>query len=38
LPARRSPSWRYPLIETRNEWIVHGFSFANYLAELGDKE
>jgi acetamidase/formamidase len=28
---------RYPLLETRNEWIVHGFSFANYLAELGDK-
>jgi acetamidase/formamidase len=31
--------WRidYPLLETSDEWVVHGFSFANYLAELGDK-
>jgi acetamidase/formamidase len=28
---------RYPLLETADEWFVHGFSFANYLAELGDK-
>jgi acetamidase/formamidase len=27
---------RYPLLETSDEWVVHGFSFANYLAELGD--
>jgi acetamidase/formamidase len=27
----------YPLLETQDEWIVHGFSFGNYLAELGDK-
>jgi acetamidase/formamidase len=27
----------YPLLETAHEWIVHGFSFNNYLAELGDK-
>lgn len=26
---------RYPRLETANEWVVHGFSFANYLAELG---
>jgi acetamidase/formamidase/AraC-like DNA-binding protein len=26
----------YPLIETNTEWIVHGFSIANYLAELGE--
>ena len=26
----------YPLLETPDEWVVHGFSFANYLAELGD--
>jgi len=26
----------YPLIETASEWVIHGFSFANYLAELGD--
>jgi acetamidase/formamidase len=26
---------QYPLLETQDEWVVHGFSFANYLAELG---
>src|SRR3977135_2585116 len=25
------------MLETQDEWVVHGFSFANYLAELGDK-
>jgi acetamidase/formamidase len=25
----------YPLLETADEWVVHGFSFTNYLAELG---
>jgi acetamidase/formamidase len=25
----------YPMLETQDEWLVHGFSFANYLAELG---
>jgi acetamidase/formamidase len=25
----------YPLLETQDEWVVHGFSFANCLAELG---
>jgi acetamidase/formamidase len=25
----------YPLLETGNTWVVHGFSFANYLGELG---
>ncbi|WP_127491783.1 acetamidase/formamidase family protein [Paenibacillus glycanilyticus] len=25
----------YPLLESENEWVVHGFSYANYLAELG---
>jgi acetamidase/formamidase/AraC-like DNA-binding protein len=25
----------FPLIETPDEWIVHGFSSSNYLAELG---
>jgi acetamidase/formamidase len=28
---------QYPLLETQDEWVIHGFSFANYLAELGDK-
>ena len=27
----------YPMLETQNEWLVHGFSFANYLNELGAK-
>jgi acetamidase/formamidase len=25
----------YPLLETQDEWVMHGFSYANYLAELG---
>ena len=25
----------YPLLETQDEWVMHGFSFANYLDELG---
>jgi len=27
----------YPLLETQTEYVVHGFSFANYLQELGAK-
>jgi len=30
-------SLKYPLLETQTEYLVHGFSFANYLAELGPK-
>ena len=26
---------QYPLLERADEWVVHGFSYANYLAELG---
>lgn len=26
----------YPLLETDTEWVVHGFSYSNYLDELGD--
>ncbi|MFS0869166.1 acetamidase/formamidase family protein [Paenibacillus xylanilyticus] len=26
----------FPLLENENEWVVHGFSYANYLAELGE--
>ena len=26
----------FPLLETDTEWVVHGFSFPNYLADLGD--
>ncbi len=25
----------YPMLETQDEWLVHGFSFPNYLADLG---
>jgi len=25
----------YPLLETAQEWVVHGFTHANYLSELG---
>jgi acetamidase/formamidase len=25
----------YPLLETQDVWCVHGFSYANYLQELG---
>jgi acetamidase/formamidase len=27
----------FPLLETAGEWVVHGFSYANYLADLGDE-
>ncbi|HEX4326530.1 MAG TPA: acetamidase/formamidase family protein [Burkholderiales bacterium] len=27
----------YPLVETADEWVLHGFSHPSYLAELGDK-
>ena len=27
----------YPLLETQGEYVLHGFSFPNYLAELGPK-
>jgi acetamidase/formamidase len=28
---------KYPLLETQDDWVLHGFSFANYLEELGPK-
>jgi acetamidase/formamidase len=28
---------QYPLLETQDEWVLHGFSYPNYLAALGDK-
>lgn len=34
---RKLRDLNYPLIETPEEWVIHGFSFPNYLAELGDK-
>lgn len=26
----------FPLLETESEWVVHGFSYANYLDALGE--
>lgn len=26
---------QYPLLETQDEWVLHGFSYPNYLAQLG---
>jgi acetamidase/formamidase len=25
----------YPMLETQDDWLIHGFSYANYLSELG---
>ncbi len=36
LAGRPFAELNYPLLETANEWVIHGFSFANYLAELGE--
>ncbi len=27
----------YPLVETADEWVLHGFSHPNYLQEFGDR-
>ena len=35
LPGTPLAELRYPLLETQDEWLLHGFSYANYLAELG---
>ncbi len=37
LPGKPYFDLNYPLLETRDEWVIHGFSYANYLAELGEK-
>jgi acetamidase/formamidase/AraC-like DNA-binding protein len=37
LEAKPFADLNYPLLETSDEWVVHGFSYANYLAELGDR-
>jgi acetamidase/formamidase len=37
LAGRPFADLNYPLLETPDEWIVHGFSYSNYLAELGEK-
>jgi len=35
LPGTALESLNYPLLETQDDWVLHGFSYANYLAELG---
>ena len=35
LPGTPLAELNYPLLETQDEWLLHGFSYANYLAELG---
>jgi acetamidase/formamidase len=35
LPGTPLADLRYPLLETQDEWLLHGFSYPNYLAELG---
>lgn len=37
LPGTDLEDLYYPLLETQGEWVVHGFSYANYLADLGEK-
>jgi acetamidase/formamidase len=35
LPGTPLAELNYPLLETQDDWVLHGFSYANYLAELG---
>lgn len=35
LPGTPLAELSYPLLETKDEWLLHGFSYANYLKELG---
>ncbi|ADZ70769.1 acetamidase/formamidase family protein [Polymorphum gilvum] len=35
LPGTALEGLEHPMLETQNEWLVHGFSYANYLEELG---
>ena len=37
LPGTILEELNYPLLETEDVWVVHGFSYANYLEELGEK-
>ncbi|MEC9340217.1 MAG: acetamidase/formamidase family protein [Pseudomonadota bacterium] len=37
LPGTVLEGLDYPLLETDTEWVVHGFSFANYLESLGEQ-
>jgi len=35
LAGTRLEDLSYPLLETQDDWVVHGFSYANYLEQLG---
>lgn len=35
LPGTALAELNYPLLETQDEWMLHGFSYPNYLADLG---
>jgi acetamidase/formamidase len=35
LPGTPLEKLDYPMLETQNDWLVHGFSYPNYLADLG---
>ncbi|MBA4109969.1 MAG: acetamidase [Leptothrix sp. (in: Bacteria)] len=35
LPGTPLAELNHPLLETQDDWVLHGFSYANYLAELG---
>ena len=35
LPGTPLANLQYPLLETQDEWVLHGFSFPNYLKDLG---
>lgn len=35
LPGTALADLKYPLLETQDEWVLHGFSYPNYLADLG---
>lgn len=37
LPGTQLEGLDYPLLETDDEYVVHGFSYANYLESLGEK-
>ena len=37
LPGSFLSDVNYPLLETKDEWVIQGFSYANYLLELGEK-
>ncbi|WP_423820589.1 acetamidase/formamidase family protein [Salinisphaera sp. SPP-AMP-43] len=37
LPGTKLEALQWPLLETKDEWVIHGFSYPNYLAHFGSK-